>query len=173
MLFDNWATLGRTVLIAPLAYLALLIAVRLAGKRALAKLNAFDFVVTVALGSVLAAVMITPDVSLASGAAAFGLLVLLQFAMAFLSVRVGRFQRLLKARPTLVVRDGLLLADEMARQRVTRSEILQVLRQHGIASVEEAAAVVLETDGSLSVLQHSSPERSTSVLADVAGWRST
>jgi uncharacterized membrane protein YcaP (DUF421 family) len=173
MLFDSPQDLLRILAIGVLTYGVLIAILRVSGKRTLAKLNAFDFVVTVALGSVLAAVMITPDVSLASGAAAFGLLVLLQFAMAFLSVRVGRFQRLLKARPTLVVRDGLLLADEMARQRVTRSEILQVLRQHGIASVEEAAAVVLETDGSLSVLQHSSPERSTSVLADVAGWRST
>lgn len=170
MLFDDWSTLARTALVVPLAYATLLLVVRASGKRALAKLNAFDLIVTVALGSVLAGVAVTPDVTLASGAAAFVLLVGLQYLIATLSVRMSGAQRLVKARPTLVVRDGQILGDVMAGQRVTRSEILQVLRQHGVESVDGVAAVVLETDGSLSVVRHRPEARATSTLEDVAGW---
>lgn len=170
MLFQDWATLARTLVAAPLAYLALLLVVRASGKRSLAKLNAFDLVVTVSLGSVLASVAVSPDVSLASGAAAFALLVGLQYLIAFLSVRLRTFQRLIKARPTLLVRNGTLLEDAMEAQRVTEAEVLQVLRQQGLASVDQAAAVVLETDGTLSVVSQVPDADAPSTLANVGGW---
>ena len=58
MLFDSWAGLGRTLLVGPLAYVALVLLLRISGKRTLTKLNAFDLVVTVALGSTLATVQL-------------------------------------------------------------------------------------------------------------------
>jgi uncharacterized membrane protein YcaP (DUF421 family) len=170
MVFDDWAALVRTLLVTPIAYVALLVAVRLSGKRALAKLNAFDLVVTVALGSVLASIAVSPSVTLAGGAAAFAVLVLLQYLIAHFSVRTAVLQRLVKARPTLLVRDGALLEDAMRRERVTRSEIHQVLRQHGLASLGEAAAVVLESDGTSSVLANVGATGRDSTLTDVAGW---
>lgn len=170
MLFEDWATFARTLVVVPLAYLALLLVVRASGKRALAKLNAFDLVVTVALGSVLASVAVSPDVTLASGAAAFVLLVALQFVIAFLSARLQPFQRLVKARPTLLVQDGTFLDEALTDERMARSEVLQVLRQQGVASLEEAVAVVLETDGTLSVVTSSPSPGRSSTLSDVAGW---
>lgn len=170
MLFQDWPTLARTLVAAPLAYVALLVVVRLSGKRALAKLNAFDLVVTVSLGSVLASVAVSSDVSVATGAAAFAILVGLQYLIAFLSVRLRTFQGLVKARPTLLVRDGTLLEDAMEAQRVTHSEILQGLRQQGLASLDQVAAVVLETDGTLSVITDTPKPDASSTLANVAGW---
>lgn len=170
MLYQDWATLARTALVAPLAYLALLLVVRVSGKRTLAKLNAFDLIVTVALGSVLASVAVSPNVTLASGAVAFALLAGLQYAIASLSSQVPGFPRLVKAEPTLLVRDGTLLEDAMVAQRVTRSEIWQVLRQEGLSSPSEVAAVVLETDGTFSVVRHPPTAGEPSALADVDGW---
>lgn len=167
MLFEDLPTLARTLVAAPLAYVALLVVIRVSGKRALAKLNAFDLVVTVALGSVLASVAVAPDVTLASGAAVFALLVAFQYVIAFLSARAGWAQRLVKAQPTLLVRDGALREEALDRQRVAHSEVLQVLRQHGLASLDEAAAVVLETDGTMSVLERSPPPTENSTLRDV------
>lgn len=168
MLFEDWATLARTIVVVPLAYLALLLVVRLSGKRALAKLNAFDLVVTVSLGSVLASVAVSPDVTLASGATAFVLLVGLQYLIAFLSVRVSAVRRLVKARPTLLLHDGTLIGDAMEAQRVSHSEILQVLRREGLGALEHAKAVVLETDGTLSVITRDIATGDASTLADVA-----
>jgi uncharacterized membrane protein YcaP (DUF421 family) len=91
---------GRT-----LAYAALVLLPRISGKRTrtLTKLNAFNLVVTVALGSTLATVLLSKSVALAEGVLALGLLIFLQYAIAWLSVRSPRFQAFIKAEPTLLV----------------------------------------------------------------------
>jgi uncharacterized membrane protein YcaP (DUF421 family) len=147
------SALLRTVVIGVLAYVVLLVFLRVSGKRTLSKMNAFDFVVTVALGSTLAAVFTQPDVSLTQGVVALSLLVALQFVNTFLAVRWPGYQRLLKAQPTLVFFRGKPLDDAMRRQRLTLDEVLEAIRQQGHAQPGEIDAVVLETEGSLSVLK--------------------
>lgn len=68
MLFSNWADPGRVIVIGPLAYLALVVLLRASGKRTLTKLNVSGFLVTIALGSTLAPVILTKSVSLAAAA---------------------------------------------------------------------------------------------------------
>jgi uncharacterized membrane protein YcaP (DUF421 family) len=152
MLFDSWTGLGRVVLVGALAYVALVLLLRISGKRTLTKLNAFDLVVTVALGSTLATVLLSKTVALAEGALALGLLILLQYAIAWLSVRSPGFQAMIKAEPTLLLCRGRFLAAAMRAERITRDEILAAVRASGAADVGKVAAVVLETDGSLSVI---------------------
>jgi len=152
MLFDSWTGLGRVVLVGALAYVALVLLLRISGKRTLTKLNAFDLVVTVALGSTLATVLLSKTVALAEGALALGLLILLQYAIAWLSVRSPGFQAMIKAEPTLLLCRGRFLAAAMRAERITRDEILAPVRASGAADVGKVAAVVLETDGSLSVI---------------------
>ena len=77
MLFDSWFGLARVVLVGAAAYVALVFLLRMSGKRTLSKMNAFDLVVTVALGSTLATVTLNRSVPLAEGVVAFGLLILL------------------------------------------------------------------------------------------------
>jgi uncharacterized membrane protein YcaP (DUF421 family) len=151
--FDSWYDLGRVAVVGTAAYLALVVLLRLSGKRTLAKLNAFDFVVTVALGSTLATVLLSSTVSLAEGVAALALLVALQWVVAWTSVRSGPIRRFVRSEPTLIVHRGRLLPDAMRRERVTEAEIDQVLRQHGRTSPSGVGALVLETDGSFSLLK--------------------
>jgi uncharacterized membrane protein YcaP (DUF421 family) len=152
MLFESWESLLRVLVVGGSAYVALVVMLRLSGKRTLSKMNAFDLVVTVALGSTLATVLLDRSVPLADGVLALGLLVFLQYAITWTSVRSDRFQDLVKAAPTTLVRDGDFLEDNMRAQRVTREEIEAALRQHGVAAVDRARSVTLETDGSLSVV---------------------
>ena len=152
MFFDSWSSLLRVVVVGTLAYASLVLLLRVSGKRTLAKLNAFDLVVTVALGSTLATVLLSKSVALVEGLAAFALLAGLQYVVAFCSVRSARFDALVKSEPTLLLHRGRFLAGAMRGQRVTREEVLSALRSAGHARVEEVAAVVLETDGTLSVL---------------------
>jgi uncharacterized membrane protein YcaP (DUF421 family) len=70
MIFDGWGSIARTAIVGVLAYAALVVLLRISGKRTLAKMNAFDLVVTVALGSTLATILLSKEVSLASGVAA-------------------------------------------------------------------------------------------------------
>jgi uncharacterized membrane protein YcaP (DUF421 family) len=150
--FDGWSPVGRTLLLGLLAYVALVLLLRISGKRTLSKMNAFDFVVTVALGSTLASVLLVEEVSLLQGVTALGLLIALQLVNTFVAVRWPWYQRLLKAEPTLVFYKGRLLDDPMRRQRVTREEILAAIRQQGHADPKRVGAVVLETEGTLSVI---------------------
>ena len=152
ILFSGWASLSRLAVVGPLAYVALIVMLRISGKRTLAKFNAFDFVVTVALGSTLSSVLLDNSISLSEGLTAFGLLILLQFAIAFVSVRSAWFESLVKSRATLLVEDGRYLEEEMLAQRVTREEVNTALRQNGLLQVGDANRVFLESDGSFSVV---------------------
>jgi uncharacterized membrane protein YcaP (DUF421 family) len=151
MWFDSWTDLGRILVVAPLAYLALVAMLRISGARTLSKLNAFDLVVTVALGSTLATVLLSSDVSVAEGLLAFAVLILLQFVVSRASIQWRRVERLVKSEPVLLYRSGFLRGP-MRRARVTEDEVRQAARASGKASLDDVAAVVLETDGSFSVL---------------------
>lgn len=149
--FDDAAGLWRVIVVGTCAYVALLLLLRASGKRTLAKLNAFDFVVTVALGSTLATVLLSKDVALAEGVTALALLVSLQFGVAWLSSRSRGFEALVKAQPTLLYRNGFL-DGPMRSSRVSESELRQAARSEGHADLSDVAAIVLETDGTISIL---------------------
>jgi uncharacterized membrane protein YcaP (DUF421 family) len=150
-----------------LAYPILILWLRLSGKRTLSKWNAFDFVVTIALGSTLATVLLSKDVALVEGALAFALLIAIQFGITWLSVRSSAVQNLVKSQPTLLLNKGQFMPEVMKSQRVTESEIRSAVRSVGISALEGVEAVVLETDGSFSVIKQSG-QTSRSALVDVA-----
>ena len=152
MFFDSWQDVGRVIAVGTFAYIALVFLVRAFGKRTLAKMNAFDFIVTVAFGSILASTILSSDTSLAEGVVAFALLALLQYVIAWLSVRFQSVQRIVKAEPTLLLYQGKLLSDALQSQRVAAEEVRAAARQQGFAQLEELEAVILETNGEFSVI---------------------
>ncbi|MBA2348949.1 MAG: DUF421 domain-containing protein [Solirubrobacterales bacterium] len=151
MFFDDWSGLLRVILVGVPAYVLLIGMLRVAGKRSLAKLNAFDLIVTIALGSTLATVLLSSDVALAEGLAAMALLLGMQFVVAWAISRSERLEGLVKAEPTLLYRHGFL-ASAMLKERVSADELLQVARRDGYADLAAVTAIVLESDGSFSVL---------------------
>jgi len=167
MFFDSWTGLGRVLVVGPLAYISLVLILRISGKRTLTKLNAFDLVVTVALGSTLATVLLSKSVALAEGVLAMALLIFLQFAITWLSVRSSRFQELVKSEPSLLVHQGRFLDSALRAQRITREEILAALRSNGVADAADAAAVVLETDGTIAVIKAADQDAAKPTLATV------
>ncbi|GGL69923.1 DUF421 domain-containing protein [Wenxinia marina] len=153
ILFSGWADVLRTVVMGVGGYGLMILTLRASGKRTLAKLNAFDLVVTVALGSTLATILLSKDVALAEGWAAILTLVACQYAVAFASVRSRRVARAVRSEPALLLRDGEPLPEAMRRERVTREELETVVRAQAGAEIEDVAAVVLESDGSFSVMK--------------------
>ena len=160
----------ETLVAGTTAYLALVLILRTSGKRTLSKWNAFDFVVTIALGSSLATIILSQDVSLLQGVLVLALLVVLQLIVTFLAVRIDWFDEFIKARPTLLLCEGEVLHEALRRERVSEAELYSALRGHGISSLEEAYAAVLETDGSFSVLKNP-PEGEHPTLRDVRGFK--
>lgn len=160
----------RTVLVGVLAYVGLIVLLRAAGNRTLSKLNAFDLVVTVALGSILATILLNEEVALAEGMTAFAVLIALQFAVTWSSVRVRWVQRLVTGEPTLLLHAGRMLPQAMHRARVTEDEIRAAVREAGIPTLARVQAVVMETDGSISVVERSDEGQDASALAQVQGY---
>ncbi|GAA4869070.1 DUF421 domain-containing protein [Serinicoccus chungangensis] len=119
MWFDSWSTVLRIVLVGAASYVTLVVLLRLGGKRILAKLSAFDLVVTVALGSMLASAVLSKDVRFVDVLTGMALLVLAQLV-------------------------------------VTRDEVMQAIRSSGHDGLDAVGAVVLEPDGTLSVVARSS-----------------
>lgn len=121
--FDNAFVLLRTTVIGILAYAALIALLRLSGKRTLSKMSAFDLVVTVALGSTLSSILLNKDITLAQGALAFALLIGLQFAITWSSVRVRSIRTAVTGEPSLLLYRGACLPDALLRARTTQDEI--------------------------------------------------
>lgn len=152
MFFTSWDSLVRVLLIGSIAYAGTVLLLRISGNRTLSKMNSFDLVVTIAFGSTLSTILIDSKISLAEGLVAIALLVFLQFFITWFSVRSRAIDKIVKTQPTLLFQDGGFMRDAMKTVRVTEDEIRGAVRQHGLGGVEQVAAVVMETDGSLSVI---------------------
>ena len=151
----EWESIARTVVHGAATYGVLIGLLRLTGNRTLSKLNAFDLVVTIALGSVLAASFVDASVATMRAAAALGALVALQFAITWLTARSRAVGRLIKTPPSLLYdRDGYRTG-AMREARVTAEEVRTAVRQAGIGGMEQVAAVILESDGTLAVIPQS------------------
>jgi uncharacterized membrane protein YcaP (DUF421 family) len=155
MLFNSWDAVWRTLIVGVLAYSALVLLLRVSGKRTLSKMNAFDLIVTVALGSTLATILLNKNVALVEGISAFFILIALQYLVAWLSIRSDGFKKLIKSDPKLIFYQGRYLKENIVKERVLEVEILQAARSSGINSMDQVEAVVLETDGRISVIKKS------------------
>ena len=162
-------SVARAAMTAVLAYTALVALVRISGKRTVAKWNAFDLIVTVALGSALATTILSGDVPLLTGVAVFAVLVALQFVITWTSVRLPFVRGVVKSTPALIVCQGRFLEEQMRTERVTEDEVLAAVRGRGFGDLRTVEAVVLETDGSFSVIGSSERDIGYSTLRNVRG----
>ncbi|MEM7592075.1 MAG: YetF domain-containing protein [Cyanobacteria bacterium P01_A01_bin.83] len=163
-MFDN--PFLNTIVLGTIAYIAIILMLRISGKRTLSKWNSFDFVVTIAFGSILSSILLSTKDSFGTGILGFALLVLFQYILTWISVRSSMIQKLVKAEPSLLLYKGKLKQDVLKRERVAEGEVLAALRANGMGAIEDADAVVLETDGSFSVIKDLS-NSTASALKDV------
>lgn len=154
MWFDDWSSLLQIVVKATIGFAALVLLLRVAGKRAITKLNAFDLVLVFTVGSILATTILNTQTTISEGLLALALLVGLQWLTAWLSTRSSGFRALIKSEPTLLAYDGKLLLANLRRERIAEVEVQAALRQNGIHDLAGAKAVVLETEGEISVLKN-------------------
>jgi uncharacterized membrane protein YcaP (DUF421 family) len=157
MLFKSWEAILRVVLSATAVYILVVAALRLVGSRALAKMSAFDLVVSIALGSLVAAVPLSTTISVADGIAAILTFLALQELTRFLQARYRFAHHLVRERPHLVVWDGKLLDERMKAIDTSADEVRAAIRQAGHLSLDDVQAVVLENDGAWSVMSRGDP----------------
>ncbi|HEY7404239.1 MAG TPA: YetF domain-containing protein [Candidatus Angelobacter sp.] len=141
---------GRTAAV----YVLVLLGIRLTGKREVGQMTPFDLTLLLLLSNSVQNAMTGPDTSLLGGATAALVLLVLNFLLAELSGVNRRFRKMIQGQPTLLVHNGECITPHMAKEHISMDELNRALREHGVGCVGDAALVVLEVDGSMSVLKY-------------------
>lgn len=140
---------ARTAII----YLALLVGLRLAGKREVGQMTPFDLVVLLTISNAVQNAMTGPNTSMTGGLVAAGTLLLINFGVSKLAARNQRVGRMIKGEATILVHRGRLVKEHLSREGISVDELNAALREHGVPSIEDVRLAVLEIDGSISVLK--------------------
>src|SRR5690606_29246274 len=142
--FTNWESIIRTCILTIFGYITMIILLRASGKRTLSKMNAFDFVITIALGSSLATLALNKQVALADGFVAFFLFISLQYLLTWLSVRIKNVRSLITNDPSLLFYKGTFLDEQMKKHRITKEEVFAGCRKKGFSALDAVDMIILE-----------------------------
>jgi uncharacterized membrane protein YcaP (DUF421 family) len=134
-------------------YLFLLVAFRIAGKRQLSQITSFDLVVLLIISNVVQNAVIGNDNSLGGGLFGATVIFVLNGFVAWLTFRFKRVERLVEHTPTVLVKGGRILRDNLRRERLSLPEFRAALRRHGLVSLRDVRYVILEEDGHITVLK--------------------
>ncbi|WP_423188778.1 DUF421 domain-containing protein [Alkalibacterium sp. f15] len=155
----SYTDVFKLIAISVVSFIAIVFILRASGKRTLSKMNAFDFIVTVALGSVLATTIVNYKESFWSGILTFTMLVGLQYVFTWLSVHFKPVRAILNSEPSLLFYDGVFKDENLKKERVNKVELKQAIRKAGYVSFDEISAIILESDGTLTVMDKSDKRR--------------
>ena len=133
-------------------YIFLVLAVRLFGKKELAQLSVFDLVFILLISNAVQNAMVLGDNSLIGGLLAALALFVVNFAMKYLQFRFPGFSRALQGEPIMLIYHGEILESHLKVAKITRDEVLEAIREHGVSSEKEVDLAILEVDGNISVL---------------------
>ena len=134
-----------------LVYAFLVFLLRVFGKRELAQLNPFDLVVLLSLSNTVQNAIIGDDTTVIGGMIGAFSLCAVNYLVVRLVFRHRRLDQLLEGRPTVLIEDGKVLKKNMARELLTRSELVNVAHRQGFASLSEIERCVLEPGGTFSI----------------------
>lgn len=167
LFFKDFKSLYHIAICSVISYLALFIFIRISGKRTLAKLNAFDFVVAVTLGSTLSSMMLM-KVTVTEGCMALLVIIALQYLLAFLAKESKMMETAINSNPTLLFYNGKFIEQNMKKELITEEEILAEIRRFRIERIEDVRAVVMELNGEFTVIKKSDKGSSFTSLDDIS-----
>ena len=147
-------TLLDVALRTSVVYLFVLVGLRITGKRTLGQMSIFDFVLLLIISNAVQNAMVGPDTSLAGGLVAAGVLMSWHWVIDKVRLSDRRFAKLIAGEGIMLIYHGKILDEHCRRAGVTRDELLQALREHGVARVEDVMFSVLEPDGTISVIRN-------------------
>lgn len=155
ILFDGLPDVVRVALTAPIMYATVVVAIRFAGKRSTSQMNNFDWIVTVAVGSLVGSGIILEDVTVSEAGTGVVALLSIQRVVTKLAFHTQVARTVVKAQPALLVDEGKLQTETMAAERVTQNEVFAALRRNGLTDPSQAKWVILESDATMSVIPES------------------
>ena len=148
----DWQELGMTAARGLLVYVAMLVIIRILGKRTVGNFTAFDLLVALMLGEVVDEI-IYGDVTLAQGFVAVLVVAAAKYVTAWLSYLNHGLNRLFEGTPREIVRDGEFVREGMRKELVNEEEVMAALRLQSISDMREVKKAVMEVDGLVSVIK--------------------
>ena len=149
-----WHTLLDVAIRTTVVYLALLTGLRLTGTRQLGQMSTFDLVLLLIIANAVQNAMVGPDTSLAGGLVAATVLIAWHRVIDWWRLRSRGFAKLLAGEGIMLIHHGTILETHLRRAGITRDEVVQALREHGVADVKDVLLAVLEPDGAISVIRN-------------------
>lgn len=131
-------------------YAVVLVGLRLFGKRQLSQITPYDLVVILLISNAVQNAMVGDDTSLTAGLVAALTLLIVNWLISRLVLSSERVAHVMIGQPVLLVNNGEIVADNLAREGLLPQEVLAAMREHGIARLEDVGMAVLEVDGSIS-----------------------
>ena len=148
---------GSSVLI----YFFIILALRLFGKKELAQLSVFDLVFILLISNAVQNAMVLGDNTFLGGIIAAGTLFLVNYLLKFFQYRFPQFSKALQGDAIMLVYKGKIIQSHMRLAKITPDELMEAIREHGVAEVAEVDLAILEVDGNISVLSHEFAKRSS------------
>lgn len=165
--WNGFAPIFRILVVGSLSFAAIVILLRSAGKRSLASMNAFDFIITITFGSVFGRILTAHQVSFSEAITAFLLLIILQYITAYLQIHSGLLSRLISAQPSLLFYQGEFLQKNIRKARLRKADVISVVRKKGYADLDDIEVIILESDSSFSVIRKTNKEPTHSSLTPI------
>lgn len=137
-------------------YFILIFSIRIMGKRQIGEIQISEFIITLMLSEIATAPITNTNTPFSHAVASILLLLALELLVSFLLIKCNTLKRLFYGRPSLLIRRGKLMQEEMRKNRVEVEELLAELRQQGYSDLSNIYYVVLEVNGKLSVFPRSS-----------------
>ena len=134
-------------------YLTLLVLIRVTGKRQVGQLTPFDLLLLLLLANAVQNAMVGPDTSVQGGLVAAGTLFAVNVAVAWTVRRSRKAAKVVEGTPTLLIRHGRMLVENLRHEGITEDDLLRALREHGVEDVSLVRVAILEVDGTISVLR--------------------
>ncbi|NYF24988.1 DUF421 domain-containing protein [Sporosarcina sp. JAI121] len=147
-------------------YILILIILRIMGKREVGELGVIDIVVFVIMAEVAAFALDSPDKKLIQSVVPMLILLVIQVISSYFSLKSKRFRDIVDGEPALIIRNGVILEQEMRKQRYNLDDLFQQLREQQIGSVHEVSFAYLEPSGNLSVFKHDDVQPVLSLISD-------
>jgi uncharacterized membrane protein YcaP (DUF421 family) len=151
----------RIILSSVAVYFFIILAIRLFGKKELAQLSVYDLVFILLISNAVQNAMVGPDSTLLGGLVAAASLFVVNYILKQVQFRFPKFGKAIQGEAVMLVFKGKILSSHLKRAGITEDELMEVIREHGIASVSEVDLAVLEVDGNISVLSTDFKKKST------------
>lgn len=160
--WTGFEPLLRIIVVGIITYIGLIMLLRISGKRTLASMNAFDFIITVTIGSAFGRILTAKEVSVAEALITFALLISLQHIVTFISIQSDKFSTLITSQPALLYYKGKFMNKNLKKERIKQKEVLSAVRSKNYNSIKDVEAVILESNGSFSIIEKSSYDEKSS-----------